>query len=274
MTLAFVALRSPRYISTALTAQASTLPGTIQAPMATDSPPIKQLQNGNTPKTKDSAKGTVPPKQQQPIKDSAKGPVPPKQQQSTNDRHEAIAVLAELEAAIRKASKYAHTYADFGKILDQKSALELQISDKNTEIMTKDARIAFLEAHKAENMEDYEKRYTEWANEKTVLEQQVEDAKADAAERKKTALMDQENKHKKEIAKLKKELATEKTKSGSLAQKLETSVGSETRLQQQLDLAKTTLKEWENKLSVLKDIDLGKLLVESHTHVICSPLLR
>ncbi|KAI9768391.1 MAG: hypothetical protein M1839_004128 [Geoglossum umbratile] len=190
-------------------------------------------------------------------KESAKKATQTNPKTAVKDTHEAIAVLMELDAVMKKVSNHSSTYADFGKILDQKSALELQINDKTTELMMKDTKIAFLKANSEENLEIHEKRYAEWANEMGTLEQQVVEAKANAAEKHKLALADLEAKHKKEITRLKKDLATEKTKSDSIAQKLETSIDTETELQHQLSIAKTSVKKWEGKLSMLKDIDLG-----------------
>jgi len=191
-----------------------------------------------------------------------------KPQQPTEARDEAIAVLTELGAAIEKASNYSSIYADFGKILDQKSDLELQISDKTGDIATKQSRIAYLEAHNQQNIDDFEKRYADWAEEREALQQRVKSAKTEAAERSKTELKDYENRHKKEVGKLGRELAAEKSKSESLHLKLDASKSNETRLQRQLDLADATSSEWEGKISMLKDLDIVELLVRSDTGVI------
>ncbi|KAI9760222.1 MAG: hypothetical protein M1840_002584 [Geoglossum simile] len=190
-------------------------------------------------------------------KESTKGTGPQR------SRHEAIAILAEFGAVIKRASKLSSVYADFEKILDQKSDLESQISDMDSALAKKGERIRFLEAHHQENIGGFEKRYADWAKDEAVRRQQITSAKTHA-------LADLEAKHKKEVEKLKRELV----------RGVETSKKNETRLQGLLDFSRAGLEEWEGKLSILKEMDVVKFteqfqeLVQRYMDVMKSNFLK
>ncbi|KAH0566148.1 hypothetical protein GP486_000451 [Trichoglossum hirsutum] len=184
---------------------------------------------------------------------SRKGP-----EQPINSANEAISLLAEVESLAKRLAKYASIYADFGKVLDQKSSLELQLANKITELSTKDGEIAKLNEASEAALIVHEGRYSKWLAEKTNLHNQIAAAKTEAAEQRRASLNDQEAKFKKELEKLRKEIAVERRKSSSLEEKIKTANNEETRLRHELKYTETTLKEWEGKLSVLKDIDLEK----------------
>jgi chromosome segregation ATPase len=184
-----------------------------------------------------------------------------KSKQPSKSASEAIAILEEFKALIGKASKHASIYADFGKVLDRISDLELQISDKNNDILTKDAKIAQLNQLTQANLDTYDIRFSKWAKEEKALKQQIANAKTNAAEQSKKALKEQETKYSKDIERLRKEVTAEKRKSSGLEDKLKTAETKEMRLQQELNLAKTTLEEWESMLSILTDLNIEKLSV-------------
>jgi chromosome segregation ATPase len=220
-----------------------------------------------SPHNTETANGKSMPNGKGPPAKDPKSTATPSLVQSTSRKPEAIALLGEFAGLLEKAAKYAAIYADFGKILDQVSRLELQIADKNTEVLNKDAQIAQLKACNKANLDTYQDRYTEWDNDRRNFRVQIMEVEKAAERQAKINLKEQETKFREEIQRLKTELGSERKKSAMLESKRQTAENAATRQQREVGLAKAALEEWESKISILKEISITTLLVRARGYL-------
>jgi len=182
---------------------------------------------------------------------------------STSSRpKQASSAFSEMEAAFRKMSKYRDVYSDMEKAIDRQTSTNLELTQKN-------ARIAFLEQHQQQTMEDHEKRAANLKADIARLEDQLAKAKAEAIAQHRQAMEKQKADEAREI--LREELEVEKQKTAELNGELVRITTNATRVQQSLEHCRSQLKEWDNNLSLLWDIDLHALLVVTAALIcICS----
>lgn len=167
---------------------------------------------------------------------------------------EASSAFSEMEAAFRKMSKYRDVYSDMEKAIDRQSSMNVELTQRN-------ARIAFLEQHQQQTIEDHEKRAANLKADIARLEDQLAKAKAEAIAQHRQAMEKQKVEEAREI--LRGELEAEKQKTTELNGELVRITTNATRAQQSLEHCRSQLKEWDNKLSLLWDIDLHALLVDT-----------
>ncbi|KAH0563502.1 hypothetical protein GP486_001923 [Trichoglossum hirsutum] len=166
---------------------------------------------------------------------------------------QASSAFSEMEAAFKKMCRYADAYSDMEKTLDQQNSMAIELAKK-------DSRISFLEQYQQQAIVDHEKRATELKNEIARLRDQLVRTKAELTAQHGCAM----EKRKAEEARdrLRNELEAEKQKTAGLNEDLGRIKTKLSRAQQGLEHCKSGLKEWENKLSLLWDIDVQAFTAE------------
>jgi chromosome segregation ATPase len=159
-----------------------------------------------------------------------------------------------MEAAFRKMSKYRDIYSDMEKAIDRQNCMNLELTQRN-------AHIAFLEQHQQQTIEDHEKRAANLKRDIARLEDQLSNTKAEAIAQHKQAIEKQKVEEAREL--LREELEAEEQKTNELSGELARLTANASRTQESLEHCRSQLKEWDNKLSVLWDIDLHALLVDT-----------
>ena len=173
---------------------------------------------------------------------------------TTSRTKQASSAFSEMEAAFRKMSKYRDVYSDIEKAIDRQNSTSLELAQKNT-------RIAFLEQHQQQTIEDHEKRATNLKGDVARLEDQLGKARAEVIAQYRQAMEKQKIEEAGEI--LREELEAEKQKTKELNGELARLTTNAVRARQSLEHCKSQLKEWDSSLSLLWDIDLHVLLVHS-----------
>lgn len=158
-----------------------------------------------------------------------------------------------FQDAVQEMLKYSESLGKVEEILDRHNAIE-------NATQSKDAHIAKLESAAQVNMDQYEKRYNMWTEEKSQLELKVKDLESDLAARV-GVTEKQEANHAQAVAQMKKDLETEKKTVSKLKKEIETASTKTQDATKKLGICLEQLKEWEGNLSLLKELDFRVLSV-------------
>ena len=166
----------------------------------------------------------------------------------------------------KQASSAWHSLEDAWRYISEHSPVFLQVAEAmdrhNTmQVATqkKDKNIAELESTIQIQMDQHEKRYTKWRQEKSQLEQRAIDLKTDLSTQAQGMLKKQKVTQIQEVEKLTKELEAERKTGATLKEELEEASTRTKRAEEELSCCTKQLSEWEGYLSLLKDIDFKKL---------------
>jgi chromosome segregation ATPase len=136
--------------------------------------------------------------------------------------------------------------------MDRCSALEL-------ESRTKDTRISAMQSSNEVHIKEFEKRYSKWDKEKNRLGLQITKMEAEMTAQAERIRREQKDAHAREIREVWKELEAEKKSAATLDEKLERASTKIKTMEMELALCNGRLREWEDHVSGLKDIDLEAL---------------
>ena len=191
---------------------------------------------------------------------------------STNGNNVTSTTLAEPDNSFAVRAKQAstawHNLEDAWKGVSQHSSVFLQIAEAmdrhdTMQVTTqkKDKNIAELESAMQVQIDQHEKRYTKWEQEKSQLEHRITDVRTDLSAQAQGMLKKQKATHIQEIEKLKKELEAERRTVATLKEEMEKARTRKEKAEEQLRYCTKQVSEWDGYLSLLKDVDLKKLYV-------------
>ena len=157
-----------------------------------------------------------------------------------------------FEDAWRNISEHSPTFLQIAEAMDRHDAMQIATQKK-------DQNIAELESAIQIQIDQHEKRYTKWRQEKSQLEQQAIDLKANLSTQAQNTLKKQKATHVQEVEKLKKELEAERKTVATLKGELERASARTKSAEEERSCCVKQLGEWKGYLSLLKDIDFKKL---------------
>lgn len=157
-----------------------------------------------------------------------------------------------FEDAVKNMIDYSPVFSEMEAAMDRHSAMELETKTKNQ-------RIAALEFGFQVQTEESGKHYMKWIEEKNQLEKKVAAVQNDANAHEQGLLKKQKAIHVQEIEQLNKELGAEKQKVDSLKNELEKVKIGMQKTKDEFNRCAERLSEWEDYLSLLKDIDFKAL---------------
>ena len=157
-----------------------------------------------------------------------------------------------LEDAWRNISEHSPVFLQVAEAMDRHNAMQV-------ETQKKDKKIVELESTIQIQMDQHEKRYTKWRQEKSQLEQQAINLKANLSTQAEGMLNKQKVTHIQEAEKMMKALEAERKTVATLKEELEKASTRTKRAEEELSCCTKQLSEWEGYLSPLKDIDFNKL---------------
>lgn len=171
----------------------------------------------------------------------------------------AFKAFDDLQNAAKEVLKYSETIGKVEEVLDRHDAME-NASEK------KDDEIAKLKSANEVQMDRYVKRWSAWQEEKVQLEHKAENLQNDLDARVRLTEK-QKDEHAQSLEQVKKELETERKKVAKLTEELEMERTKAQEADRKLNSCNEQLKEWEENLCLLKEVDFKTLSVVFHTLV-------
>lgn len=152
---------------------------------------------------------------------------------------------------------YSKAYADIEKTMDQLSHLRLIVSQKDIELQKKNTEIEHLNSIRQTMRKDYRDEYDKWKQQLKKLQTRIEELESTSKEANARAAAAESTQ-----ARLKEmllQLEDTGKKTAKTEQKLRKAEDKGRDLQRQLDQSTDRLREWDEYISVLEDVDLVSL---------------
>ena len=175
--------------------------------------------------------------------------------------NQASSAWRNFEDAVKNISEHSSVFSKITEAMDQHNALEV-------EGQKKDKRIADLELGFQVQMDEHEKRYNKWKEEKSQFEQRAVATKAELTAQTQGMLKKQRITSTQDMEKLKKELEAEKKTLATLRLELEKANAKTHKVDKELRHCTEQLSEWKGYLSSLKDIDFKALYADCINYVV------
>ena len=157
-----------------------------------------------------------------------------------------------FEDAVKNISEHSSVFSKVTEAIDQRNAMEIEAQKKGK-------RIADLELSFQVQMDEHEKRYNKWMEEKNQSEQRATHTKAELNAQAQAMLKKQRIINTQDMEKLMKELEAEKNTVATLKAELEKASVKIHKVEKELRHCTEQMSEWKGYLSSLKDIDFKAL---------------
>lgn len=161
-----------------------------------------------------------------------------------------------LEKALANISSHQKTFSEVAEAVNRHLGTDIELQQK-------DAQIANLQSAMQTLLDEFAKRYNQWDIDKEELKEKLEQ-KDNASEAKlKVVTHNITASHAQEVESFKKALESEKKKSAALEVKLGDANVKIDKIADELVKCRDEVEDWNDYISDLKDVDFGKLYVQT-----------
>lgn len=161
-----------------------------------------------------------------------------------------------LEKALANISSHQKTFSEVAEAVNRHLGTDIELQQK-------DAQIARLQSTMETISDEFAKRYNQWDIDREELKGELE-RKDTASEAKLKVLKHNFTaSHAQEVETFKKALESEKKKSAALEAKLEDANIKIEKIEDELVKCRDEVEDWNDYVSDLKDVDFGKLYVQT-----------
>ncbi|KAL9098394.1 MAG: hypothetical protein Q9163_005938 [Psora crenata] len=196
--------------------------------------------------------------------------LPPAQENSASSQEQASSSFQEFldedhnafnefvrrsEEARQKIRRYSKAYASIEKYMDYASNLQLTVAGKDTQLREKDAEISRLNSNRQTMLQDFEDRYSKWSQQRDEQENRIKELELSLAEAKAHAA--EADGARASLKEKEAQLESKERKVTKMEQKLRKADDKSRDLKRQLDQSTDRLREWDEYISLVEEIDFA-----------------